>query len=34
MTVAVVLARKGGLKLRMDLKGGHPVRIVSRHAGA
>jgi MFS family permease len=35
MTVATILARKGGLKLRMDLRGGRrPLRIVSRHAGA
>ena len=34
MTVAAILARKGGLKLRMDLKCRRPLRIVSRHAGA
>jgi len=34
VTVGTILARKGGLKLRMELKGRHPVRIVNRHAGA
>jgi MFS family permease len=34
LSVGAILARKGGLQLRMDLKGRRPLRIVSRHARA
>lgn len=34
ITVAAILARKGGLAVRMDIKARRPLRIVSRHAGA
>ncbi|UKA66508.1 MFS transporter [Arthrobacter sp. FW306-05-C] len=33
ITVAAILARKGGLAVRMDIKARRPLRIVSRHAG-